>query len=117
MQNQKRSEWIWPPPDQWLTVWGGFVMLIVMVFTTRLFSFFARLTGTPWISCYFIGLVFATVGVSLLFYAKLPLYRQGRFFTFGSRGLPEQRRPFYRWGYCCVAVAIALLLCLLLSRP
>jgi hypothetical protein len=117
MQNRKHKEWIWPPPDQWLTVWGGFVVLIAMVLTSQLFSFFSRLTGTPWIWCYFTGLVVAALGVSLLFYAKLPLYRQRRFFTFGSRALPEERRPFYRWGYRCVIIGAALLACLLLSSP
>jgi len=44
-------------------------------------------------------------------------YRQRRFFTFGNRALPESRGAFYRWGYRCVTFAVALLLCLLLSRP
>src|SRR5436190_23960117 len=105
MKNRKQTAWFWPPADQWLTVWGGFVVLIVMVLTSRLFTFFSRLTGTPWIWCYVVGLVVAALGVSLLFYAKLPLYRQRRFFTFGSRALPEERRPFYRWGYACAILA------------
>jgi hypothetical protein len=117
MQNQKHSEWIWPPADQWLTVWGGFVMLFVMVVTSEVFRFFSRLTGTPWIWCYFIGLAIATLGVSLLFYAKLPLYRQKRFFTLGSLALPPQRRPYYRWGYRFILIGAALLGCLLLSSP
>ena len=62
------------------------------------------------------ALVVAGVGVTLIFYSKLPLYRQRRFFTFGSGALPESRRAFYRWGYRCVGFAVVLLLCLLLSR-
>jgi hypothetical protein len=117
MQKRNRNEWIWPPADQWFTVWGGFVMLVTMVVSSQVFGFFSRLTGTLWIWCYAVGLAVATVGVSLIFYSKLPLYRQRRFFTFGSRALPEERRPFYRWGYRCVAIAVVLLLCLFLSRP
>jgi hypothetical protein len=117
MQNRKHNEWIWPPADQWLMVWGGFVLLLVMVLTSELFRFFSRLTGGPWIWCYFIGLAVATLGVSLLFYAKLPLYRQRRFFTFGNRALPARRRPYYRWGYRCILIGVALLGCLLLSNP
>jgi hypothetical protein len=93
------------------------VIAISALVASQLLSFFTRLTGTPWIWCYGVGLFVATVGVALIFYSKLPLYRQRRFFTFGSAALPESRRSFYRWGYRCVIFAVALLLCLLLSRP
>ena len=97
--------------------WGILTTAVVVLIASQVLMFFTRLTGAPWIWCYGIGLAAATVGVALVFYAKLPLYRQRRFFTFGSRALPESRRPFYRWGYRCIAFAVALLLCLLLSRP
>jgi len=90
---------------------------VIALLASRLLTFFTRLSGAPWIWCYGIGLAVAAVGVSLIFYAKLPLYRQRRFFTFGSSPLPESRRAFYRWGYRCAFFAIALLLCLFLSRP
>jgi hypothetical protein len=117
MQNRKRNEWIWPPADQWITVWGFWVMAIIAILIGQLLSFVSALTSARWVSCYVIALVVAGVGVSLIFFAKLPLYRERRFFTFGSRALPEQRRPFYHWGYRCAAFAIALLVCLLSSRP
>ena len=97
--------------------WGFLLMAIVGLLSAQVFMFFTRLTGTPWIWCYGVGLLVAAVGVALLFYSKLPLYRQRRFFTFGSAALPESRRSFYRWGYRCVGFSVALLLCLLLSRP
>jgi hypothetical protein len=87
------------------------------VLASMVLRFFSRLTGTPWIWCYEVGLFVAAVGVALIFYSKLLLYRQRRFFTFGSAALPESRRSFYRWDYRCVIFAVALLLCLLLSRP
>ncbi len=79
-------------------------------------TFFTRLTGMPWICCYFIGVAVALLGAGLIFYAKLPLYRERRFFTFGPRALPEQRRPPYRWGYVLVSAGVMLLICLLLSK-
>ena len=82
-----------------------------------LLNFFSRLTGKPWIWCYALALFVAGIAVSLLFYAKLPLYRQRRFFTVGSDALPPRNRIFYRWGYRCAAFAVALLLCLWLSKP
>ena len=105
----------------WVSFFEHYWFLVVSISVlvlSQLLSFFSHLTGIPWICCYGVGLFFAAIGVALIFYSKLPLYRQGRFFTFGSESLPESRRSFYRWGYRCVIFAVALLLCLLLSsRP
>ena len=97
--------------------WWLAVIAVSALLASQVLSFFTTLSGTPWIWCYAVGLFIAGAGVALIFYSKLPLYRQRRFFTFGSRALPESRRSFYRWGYRCVIFAIALLLCLFLSRP
>lgn len=97
--------------------WWFFVVAGLALAGSQALAFFTRLTGTAWVWCYAIGLAVAAVGVALIFYAKLPLYAEGRFFTFGSRALPESRRGYYRWGYRCVLFAVALLLFLLLSRP
>jgi hypothetical protein len=95
-----------------------FLPIAVIAFTSsQLISFFTRMTDTRWIWCFAISLVATGVGVALIFYAKIPLYRQRRFFTFGSSALPESRRALYRWGYRSVFFAVALLLCLLWSRP
>jgi hypothetical protein len=97
--------------------WRFLSIAVIAILTSQVLSFFSRLSGTPWIWCYGIGLAVAAVGVALIFYAKIPLYQQRRFLTFSSRALPERRRSFYRWGYRCVWFAVALLLCLFLSRP
>ena len=97
--------------------WWFLLVAVIALLTSQLLTFFTKLTGTRWIWCYAIGLVIAAIGVFLIFYAKIPLYRQRRFFAFGSGALPERRRRFYRWGYRCVTFAVALLLCLLFSRP
>jgi hypothetical protein len=94
-----------------------FCIAVSAVLASLILSFFSRLTGTPWIWCYAVALFVAGVGVTLIFYSKLPLYRQRRFFTFGSGALPEGSRAFYRWGYRCAIFAVALLLCLFLSKP
>lgn len=97
--------------------WWFLLVAVIAVLAAQLLTFFTRLTGARWIWCYAIGLVVAAIGVSLILYAKIPLYRQRRFFTFGSGALPESSRLFYRWGYRCVIFAVALLLCLLLFKP
>src|SRR5665213_1101103 len=92
--------------------WPFLPVAVVAILTTMILDFFTRLSGTPWIWCYGIGLAVAAVGISLIFYAKLPLYRQRRFLPSGSRALPENSRSYYRWGYRCVLFAVVLLLCL-----
>ena len=96
--------------------WWFLIFAVIALAGCQLLTFFTRLTGMPWIWCYAVALVVSVVGVSLIFCAKVPLYQQRRFFTFGSGVLPEGRRPFYRWGYRLVLLAIALLLCLLVSK-
>src|SRR5215471_18774972 len=116
MRNRGSKEWIGPPPDQWITLWGLLTITLIITITSWGLDLLAGLVGVPWICCYLFGISLAAVGAGLIFYAKLPLYRQRRFFRFGPRALPEQRRPFYRWGYICVLLGVLLLACLLLSR-
>jgi len=60
-----------------------------------------------------IASLLAAIGIILLFIARLPLYRQGRFFTFGWRALPEGHRRVYRIAYCFIGVSVAMMLALL----
>ena len=104
----------------WVTFLGHWCLLLVIIaawLASQLLTFFTGLNGVRWLWCYGIGLAVAAVGVSLVSYAKIPLYQQRRFFTFGGRALSESRRSFYRWGNRSVFFAVALLLGLLLSRP
>jgi hypothetical protein len=96
--------------------WGFLTVLLVTVLGWQVLSFFTSLSGAPWIWFYGIALSLALFGVCLIFYAKLPLYRERRFVTFGSGALPQSRRSFYRWGYFCAVFAVVLLFCLFLSR-
>jgi hypothetical protein len=103
--------------NTFLENWWWLIFTAIVVLAPMVLDFVSRLNGRPWVWCYGIGLAVAAVGIFLIFYAKLPLYRQRRFLTFGTRALPESRRGFYCWGYRCVFLAVALLLCLFLSRP
>jgi hypothetical protein len=61
------------------------VALIGSVLGSNALFWFRRLTGIPWLWCYGVALSLGVLGIGLLFYAKLPLYQERRFFTFGSR--------------------------------
>jgi hypothetical protein len=60
-----------------------------------------------------VAVAFAVTGVALLFFAKLPLYRQGKYLTFGSRAMPRGRRIAYRIAYGFIGASLLLMLLLL----
>lgn len=73
------------------------------------------LTGSPatrWLAAFITACALSSAGVVLLLVAKLPLYRQRRFLTFGSGALPENRRALYRRGWWCLAAGSAILIAL-----
>lgn len=65
------------------------------------------------LTLFYVALGCALVGVTLLFCAKWPLYRQGKYVTFGSSPLPPRSRPIYRLAYAFIATTLVLLLFLL----
>jgi len=95
------------PPD--LLAASGIPIVIVALITSWVFS----LRGWPWVAAYCCALLIAIVGAGYLFRAKLPLYRQHRFFTFGSRHLPPASLLWYRLG-CHLSIAGILFAVLLL---
>jgi len=73
----------------WLTFlehWWFAFMAIAAIAASQGLSFFSRLSGAPWIWCYGLALIVAGIGVSLIFYAKLPLYRWVFNCIFGESG-------------------------------
>ena len=116
MKNGNANRCQWPPVDQWIAVWGPFSIALIAIVTSRLLDFFTDLSATRWLRWYAIALAVSIFGASLILYAKIPLYRQRQFFTFGSRALPESSRAFYRWGYRFVAAGTVVLLFVSLSR-
>ena len=60
-------------------------------------------------SLFAVGLLAGICGIVLLFFARLPLYRQHRFFTFGPRCLDGCHRRLYWLAYLFVLASIALL--------
>jgi hypothetical protein len=61
-----------------------------------------------------IAVALAVIGTILLFIARLPLYRQGKFFTFGSKALSPGHRKVYRIAYGFIGVSVAMMLALLI---
>lgn len=58
---------------------------------------------------FWIGLTAGIIGIVLLFFARLPLYRQKRFWTLGPRELDTFHRRLYWLAYLVVLVSIGSL--------
>lgn len=113
MEYQRRSK-------GWITLLehGWFLEVVLFFLLSALaFGLFRSLSDEARIGCLGVALAFAATGVARIFRGKLPLFRQRRFFTFGSAVLPEERRASYRRGYGCIAFAILLMVGLLLTTP
>jgi hypothetical protein len=57
---------------------------------------------------YWVGLAAGVFGIVLLFFARLPLYRQRRFWTLGPRELDLFHRRLYWLAYLVLVVSIGL---------
>lgn len=97
------------PPDL-LTALG--IPIAVGLLAT---SWVLSLHGAAWICAAAISFSIALAGAVLLFIAKLPLYRQRRFFTLGVHALPPSSHGYYRWGCRCAMVGCILMLLLWLG--
>ena len=97
------------PPDLFATL--GLPVVIMAIFTSWLLS----IHGNTWIWATAASFGIAVFGAALLFVAKLPLYRQRRFFTFGIQALPESSHGFYRWGCRCSIAGCMLIVFLLIG--
>jgi len=97
--------------------WGLLLFAPIGLAASQVFMFFTRLTGATWVWLLIAGFVLMFAGGGLIVFAKLPVYRSGRFFTFGLKSVPEHLMGLYRWGWRVFLFGVALSLCLLFLRP
>ena len=100
----------------WLTfnehLWLPFIAIAVICS-----SFLSNLHGEQWIRFFVASFTLMILGGSLVGYAKFPVYRSGRFLTFGIKSVPQHLSGYYRWGWGVFLFGVTLALCLLLSKP
>ena len=94
---------------------GGRAFLAPGVMGLLLAVITPTLEGTAAWGWFALSLLPGFLGVLLLVYAKWPLYRQRKFFSFGSQALPEDRRAPYRWAWRLVTVTICIQVVLIVS--
>ena len=111
MNNSKNqnSDW-YVPPGVWAMLCLFLPMLTLSLLGSIIASLFRASEGDPTILQLAISL--AGIGVILLFFSRLPLYRQRRFFTFGPGALDQRYRRLYRWAYGFIGSGAVLLVLL-----
>ena|SRR5665213_2724164 len=105
-EQKKSDDWYFPPEviGSLLPLIIGIVLSVFGFLTTSLLN--AR-AGDP--TMLWLAVVVGIIGIALLFVARLPLYRQRRFFTFGPGALDTRHRKFYRWAYLFIGASVVLL--------
>ena len=99
-----------------LEYWGFLSAVFTIIAGVTVYSFFISLRGEPWIHFFFLSQSLLILGTGLIFRAKVPVYRSGRFFTFGLKAIPKNAAGYYRWGWRVFLFGVGLSLCLLLSE-
>jgi hypothetical protein len=102
--SRKTPDWYFPPDLLIL-----FVIPIIAILAGVLLPVLSFLKTTDAIILFFTALGTGVMGSMLLFLARLPLYRQRRFWTFGPSALPSLHRKLYWLAYAAIVVALLLL--------
>ena len=89
------------------------IILPVAILNSAIFPWILRAKNESDTTLFWVAIVLGCIGSLLLFIARLPLYRQGRFSQFGPRGLDAAHRRLYHWSWLFIFPSI-LLLCILL---
>jgi len=106
--SKRDSDWHIPPEALGLL---STLLLVpsIGVLAGMLLPIVARLKTAHVVALYGIGVAAGAVGAALLFIARIPLYRQGRFWTFGPRCLDRKHRRIYWLAYAFVSAGLLLL--------
>jgi len=110
----KRALSDWYIPRDWLFHLGYHLALCVALAAAMILpALNASRHGNR--ALFIVAFVLAIVGVVLLFIARLPLYRERRFFTLGPKALSASHRRLYWTAYAFIGTAVALMVLLLLT--
>ena len=109
--SKKRSDW--HLPEEVLGFLSSVFLMpgiaAIGVLTAMLLPFIASLRGMDITRLFSVGLGAGVFGVLMLFLARLPLYRQRRFWTLGPRELDRFHRRLYWLAYLLVGTSIVFL--------
>ncbi len=98
--SNRQSNWNFPPD---LLLLSG-LPILVAVFISSISFKLIQVDGYAWIWFIGISLSISIIGASLILKAKMPLYQNGEFFTFGAGSIPPQLKRVYLWGIWITAI-------------
>jgi hypothetical protein len=105
--SKRNSDW-YIPPDLLALLGMFFVLPCILVSAGILWPLVARLQTADLRAIYGFGVGAGVVGAFLLFAARLPLYKQRRFWTVGPKQLDRKHRRLYWLAYIFFAASLLL---------
>jgi hypothetical protein len=106
--SRKSSDWY--VPTDWACLFGLWVVLPAeVILASCLLPALAQLKEANVVAVFYSGLAVGCFGIVLLFLARLPFYRQRRFWTFGPSALPNLHRKLYWLAYAAIVATLLLL--------
>jgi hypothetical protein len=104
----KMSDWYIPP--DWAFHFGLLAFIpAIAILAGALLPVLNRLKTADVFDLYWSGLGLGVSGIILLFFARLPLYHQHRFWTFGPSTSTNFHRKLYWLAYAAIIAALLLL--------
>src|SRR5437763_194788 len=107
------KDWSRLPADMVIQTLLPVFLILVGIVASVVLPILQRIRRADSWAVFGVAVLAGALGVLLLFLARLPLYRQRQFFTFGPRLLGAAHRRLYWLSYCFVGVSVLLLVGLL----
>ncbi|MGD0061657.1 MAG: hypothetical protein ABSD58_19795 [Verrucomicrobiia bacterium] len=112
-QKRKLSDW-YVPPDI-VGHLGLFIIAGIGILGGMFLPLLNSARNDGDLTLFYFAFAMGLIGVALLGFARLPLYRERRFFTFGPGKLDHTHKRLYRWAYLFIGVCLLLLAMLVLA--
>jgi hypothetical protein len=105
-----KSDWYIPRDWRFFFFLHFAPFLVFFIAATLATVFMSAAHGDP--ALLWAALVLGCVGLALLFMARLPLYRQGNYFSFGPRLLSPGHKKLYWISYGLIGTSILIMVLL-----
>lgn len=106
--NKRNDDWYFPP-ELGSGLFPFIVIACIAIMASALLPLLAQLKTSKIGPLYGIGVGAALLGAILLFIARLPLYKQRRYLTFGPGQLDRAHRRIYWLSYIFILAGLLIL--------